>query len=635
MVRKTHNQKIWNFYTTYNFMYTSFYNLKRKPFQISSDPDFMWFGEKHKEALATLKYGILDNKGFLLLTGDVGTGKTTLINSLIQSLSNDVICTSVPDPGLEKMDFFNYIAEAFGMEQEFSTKGKFIVHFRKFLLQANENNKKVLLIIDEAQLLTQEMLEEIRLLSNIEKVDAKLINIFFVGQNEFNEILNREQNRAVRQRLTLNYNIDPLTPDETAEYIKHRLAVAGTTHMIFDESATQEVFMYSGGFPRRINVICDHSLLSGYVNDHKIINNSIVSECAIELKIPAHIQNRDLNGFAAYHERKPPPKIPSRQTIIPPKQYIEKTQQYVEEPHRKKDSKVLGRVILFLFLILTLFAWFFLFPQDLRYSTDILNKNFSTLKYNISRLIPEPYLSFFSKKSDEVPPRDEVPNLPNNKIEQIVTQGGNPAGEIFDKKKTTNKIINTDSVTDAVTEIHPIQDDFLKKTIKTKIRDSEDTNKSVSVLENEEQTQSKSNLQFHQINEAASPQAITNTLKIEPQIKKILPLPDDKVIIRFQYNTNDFTEEGFKKLALYSDILAMHPEASILVSGYTDSAGYQKYNRKLSEFRANIVKSFLMGRGIKNEQVEIRGLGSKNPIESNDTAWGRTMNRRVEIEGKQ
>ena len=115
-------------------MYTSFYKLKTKPFQLSSDPDFMWLGKQHKEALATLKYGVLDNEGFLLLTGDVGTGKTTLINTLIQSLTDDVIYASVPDPSLSKLDFFNYIASSFGIEQEFSTKGTFLAQFRKFLL---------------------------------------------------------------------------------------------------------------------------------------------------------------------------------------------------------------------------------------------------------------------------------------------------------------------------------------------------------------------------------------------------------------------------------------------------------------------------------------------------------------------
>ena len=271
-------------------MYTSFYNLELKPFQINSDPAFMWTGEKHKEALAILKYGILDNKGLLLLTGDVGTGKTTLINALIQSLSNDVICTSVPDPNLKLIDFINYIAFAFGIETVFKTKGHFVIQFRKFLLDAYQKGKKVLLIIDESQLLTDELLEQIRLLSNIDLADTKLLNIFFVGQNEFNEILAKKNNRAVRQRLTLNYNIDPLTLSETNEYIKYRLKVAGTTSEIFSRRAVQKIHLHTKGFPRRINIICDHCLLSGYVNEKTKITASIVNECAQELKIPTEIE---------------------------------------------------------------------------------------------------------------------------------------------------------------------------------------------------------------------------------------------------------------------------------------------------------------------------------------------------------
>ncbi len=233
-------------------MYTLFYNLKLKPFQINSDPAFMWAGEKHKEALATLKYGIFNNNGFILLTGDVGTGKTTLINALIQSLGDDIICTSVPDSNLKFIDFINFVAFSFGMNAEFKTKGRFIIKFKEFLIDAYQNGKKVLLIIDEAQLLTDDLLEQIRLLSNIDLAETKLLNIFFVGQNEFNYILSKETNRAVRQRLTLNYNIDPLTVDETHEYIKYRLKVAGTISEIFTSRAIQKIHQYSKGFPRRI-----------------------------------------------------------------------------------------------------------------------------------------------------------------------------------------------------------------------------------------------------------------------------------------------------------------------------------------------------------------------------------------------
>lgn len=266
-------------------MYNSFYNLKAKPFQISSDPSFIWLGENHKEALATLKYGVLDNKGFLLLTGDVGNGKTTLINTLISSLSEQVIFASVPDPRLEKIDFLNYIADSFGIDQDFSSKGKFIIAFSHFLRIAYEQDKSVLLVIDEAQLLTQELLEEIRLLSNINIENSTVLNIFFVGQNEFNEVISRPENRAVLHRLTLNYNLEPLNLEQTREYIKHRLKVSGTTKEIFSSSATKEIYRYSEGLPRRINVICDHCLITGYVAEKKVIADKDVLNCIEELSI--------------------------------------------------------------------------------------------------------------------------------------------------------------------------------------------------------------------------------------------------------------------------------------------------------------------------------------------------------------
>jgi len=228
-------------------MYLSYYNLNKKPFQISTDPKFLWLGEKHKEALAILTYGILDNKGFLLLTGDVGTGKTTIINALINNLDDDVIAAHVPDPGLEDLDFFNFIANVFSIDKKFSTKGEFLNHLRKFLNDAYSKNKKVLLIIDEAQRLKPELLEEIRLLSNIERQDTKLLNIFFVGQKEFNNILIGPENRALRQRITINYYIEPLTENEIKEYIKHRLNIAGSEKNIFSSSAIREIFSFSKG----------------------------------------------------------------------------------------------------------------------------------------------------------------------------------------------------------------------------------------------------------------------------------------------------------------------------------------------------------------------------------------------------
>ena len=226
-------------------MYLSFYQLKEKPFQISTDPKFLWLGEKHKEGFAVLRYGIVDNKGFLLLSGDVGTGKTTLINALLNSFGDEILVASVPDPGLEPLDFYNYVAAGFGLQKTFNSKGAFLSHFRRFLLKAHAAEKKVLLIIDEAQQMSPALLEETRLLSNIERQEAKLINIFFVGQGEFNQSLLDDGNRAIRQRITVNFNLEPLSLIETEAYINHRMHVAGAPRRLFGKRAIKKIYYFS------------------------------------------------------------------------------------------------------------------------------------------------------------------------------------------------------------------------------------------------------------------------------------------------------------------------------------------------------------------------------------------------------
>ena len=252
-------------------MYLSHYHLQHMPFQISSDPRFLWLGEKHKEALAVLKYGVLNNQGFLLLTGDVGTGKTTLINALVNSLDSDTFVINVTDPRLDKLDFFKLVAHSLGLEAKVRTKFDFIISFGNFLHRAHEDQKRVLLIIDEAQKLSLDSLEEIRLLSNIERQETKLLTIFFIGQDEFNDTITQSECRALRQRITIVHHIEPLNVKETVEYVKYRLAVAGTQRVIFTDRALKEIYRFSRGYPRLINIICDRALLVGYTDDLQTI----------------------------------------------------------------------------------------------------------------------------------------------------------------------------------------------------------------------------------------------------------------------------------------------------------------------------------------------------------------------------
>jgi len=270
-------------------MYLNHYGLNDQPFSISPDYRFLWLSEKHSEALATLKYGIMENKGFLLLTGDVGTGKTVLLNRLIQDIEDSTIVASITDPELTIPDFFNLLAVEFNMNKKFSSKGDFLIHFKHFLHKAYAEKNKLLLIIDEAQRLTHELLEQIRVLSNIELHNRKLINIFYVGQTEFNEMLLEERNKAVRQRITLKFNIEPLTEDETQHYISHRLKIAGATKEIFTAGAIREIYSFTYGYPRLININCDHALLTGYASDIKLIDRNVIKECKKDLKIQSDV----------------------------------------------------------------------------------------------------------------------------------------------------------------------------------------------------------------------------------------------------------------------------------------------------------------------------------------------------------
>ncbi len=549
-------------------MYRSFYNLNSKPFQISSDPDFMWLGEKHKEALATLKYGVLDNKGFLLLTGDVGTGKTTLINALMESLSSDVICASVPDPSLERSDFFNYIGSAFGIGDSFSSKGVFLSEFSKFLHRTYDEKKKVLLIIDEAQLLTQELLEEIRLLSNIERTDTKLVNIFFIGQNEFNEILNQEKNRAVRQRLTLHYIIDPLTPEETNLYIQHRLHVAGNDKRIFTPLAIREIHSFSEGFPRRINVICDHCLLTGYASEKRTIDDFTVQECGRELKIPTKITRQHNHYYSADIPHNPSPEIlQSRQ------------EHHITE--RDHGGFLQKAALCAVFLLLCIFYGDLFLQKVVQKTESYLSKSSQPLNRKTANGFPDASSSSqdFAKLDIAVIQPDPLPSFQHVSL------------EVPPQRASTLATPNLSQPQDPLSKQSP---EHLVKTPLAK-------------------------------NTAGPPQ--------DKQVHgPTLSMPTDTLTIYFKYNSNEFEREELEKLDEFASVFAMHPESKLFLKGHTDSDGDGKFNRKLSTFRANLVKSYLLGKGAKATQIHVEGFGSSQPVESNNTAMGRKMNRRVEIE---
>ena len=251
---------------------------------MTPDPAFLYLGDAHREGLATLLYGVQSGKGFVVLTGEVGTGKTTLLHALLGQLDSDTESAFLFNPRLDILDFFAILFDELGIGAPCETKGEYLLALNRFLLSRLEKGQATILIIDEAQNLSPEMLEEIRLLSNLETATSKLLQIMLVGQPELNELLDRPELRQLRQRVALRHELRPFDAEETSDYIEQRIRRAGFTgRQIFKKSGMREVFRVSEGTPRVINILCDSALLHGYSRDLKTLDAGAVREVANDL----------------------------------------------------------------------------------------------------------------------------------------------------------------------------------------------------------------------------------------------------------------------------------------------------------------------------------------------------------------
>jgi general secretion pathway protein A len=263
-------------------MYLSFYGLREAPFGPTPDPRFLFQSARHREALAQLLYGVRERKGFIVLTGEIGTGKTTLLRTLLERLDEDTHVAYVHNSALPWDGLLEYILHDWGVKPPGTSDAQRLVALNEFLIEQHRGRYSPVLVIDEAQNLSVESLEAIRLLSNFETTNQKLLQILLVGQPELREKLNLPELRQLKQRIALRCHIGPLSPEETRLYIRHRLRVAGATDAgIFSDAAVQRVADYSRGVPRVINIVCDHCLLSGYADSKRRIDARMVDE-AIE-----------------------------------------------------------------------------------------------------------------------------------------------------------------------------------------------------------------------------------------------------------------------------------------------------------------------------------------------------------------
>jgi general secretion pathway protein A len=537
-------------------MYLNHYDLKEKPFQISTDPKFIWLGESHKEALAVLEHGVLSNMGFLLVTGDVGTGKTTLVNTLLKRLGNETMVANITNPVLEHLDFFNLIADELNINKKFHSKEAFLSHFSKFLNDCYLNKKKVILIIDEAHRLNQELLEQIQLLSTVKNQDITLLSTFFIGQDEFNGIIAQKQNQALHQKIAVKFHLEPLKESEIKEYISYRLRVAGHKENLFNASAIRKIFSFSKGYPRLINIICDHALLTGYVIETKTIDAKIIKECAAGLFMPTQgIDNSK--------------KQPATVTQI--------TNQ--KEPAIKSSGKhVKAFRVTGLFLLML----------GILFYSGIDKKYFANIT------------EYFKQDS----------NRPIKLTSINVPQPDNP-----DKKRnlSVEKPQHIDNITIAVTD--PV----------TNTADSSEQKKDTIP------PQKSYKIRDPDASDAPNQKDRLNRIDELRKVWEVPSIPPPNTVINFGHNSNDLSDEDFETLEPIGAFISQQPDAKIIIKGYTDSDGKYMYNKRISEFRANLVKSYFVGRGISPSRIQVFGMGSENPRRSNQTREGRMLNRRVEI----
>lgn len=275
-------------------MYEAFYGLTSKPFQLNPDPSFFFGSKQHRRAKAYLEYGVSRNEGFIVITGEIGAGKTTVLRSLIEGLDgSNVITGHLVTTQLGAEDTLRMVGAAFGFRVKDVPKSELLITLEAFLISQTSKGKRCLLIVDEAQNLTPKAVEELRMLSNFQFGNQALLQSFLVGQPEFREILQRPEMEQFRQRVAATCHIGPLDAEETQRYIEHRLKCAGSTGKpSFEPGAFEGIYKASGGIPRRINSVCDRLLLAGFLSGKSHLTADDVAEVVREFQQEAEVPSR-------------------------------------------------------------------------------------------------------------------------------------------------------------------------------------------------------------------------------------------------------------------------------------------------------------------------------------------------------
>ena len=261
-------------------MYRSHYNLKKNPFEPTPDPEFIWLSDKLMKVFAQLEHAIQLDGGILALTGDVGMGKTTLINYLIKALSHDIISIIISYPDLDEHHFFEYIHDEFQWDGNYTGKAAFLLQLDQYLRKLSARGKRALIIVDDAQNMSPQTIKAILFMANIEIDQERIVKILLMGQNKNKDDFIRNLKDDINQKINFSQQIEALTKSETHQYVSHRLKIAGAGNRIFEPEAVDMVYLVSAGCPRLINAICDSALLSGYAEGIHKISKNLIEECS-------------------------------------------------------------------------------------------------------------------------------------------------------------------------------------------------------------------------------------------------------------------------------------------------------------------------------------------------------------------
>ena len=279
-------------------MYETYYHLNAKPFQLSPDPRFFFGSKGHKRAMAYLDYGLSLGEGFIVITGEVGAGKTTLVRNLFKQLeSENIVAAQLVSTQLDADDTLRSVAAAFGLEHEGISKSAVLKNLETFLHAATSQGKRALLVVDEAQNLSPRAVEELRMLSNFQNNDRSLIQSFLLGQPEFRNILQSADMQQLRQRVIASYHLGPLDAIETRAYIEHRLRTVGWKGVpSFSDDAFESIYQFTGGIPRRVNTFCDRLMLYGFLEEKSAFDGAAVKEVVDDLR--HEVAHQDTPGGA-------------------------------------------------------------------------------------------------------------------------------------------------------------------------------------------------------------------------------------------------------------------------------------------------------------------------------------------------